>query len=496
MSCFPQKFSLTVAVCFTLNYTIGSGFLTLPWAFEQAGYILGPLTLIVMSSAAWICCYFVLEAIARANALADVSEKTKGYGAISNTEIEESKLPSTTNKVDTSVVMKVGERRFEFPELCEIFLGATGRSIYLVSFSLYAYGAMWAYSTVFASAWATVVPLPAVEQYFHLSSSYNIYLIVWALIEVPWSLMELDEQIAVQIVATIGRVILVSIMILTVFFADYMDEDSFGIGIVDEKENMRENSLFDVKNLFIILPICAYANNMHHSITTLTTPLEDKSQVSQVFNYSFIISFVAYVMLGLTVAMYFGTDNQPSSNLNWNTYVGLFGDTTGTPLYAKAIKFYTILFPSIDVASTYPLYAVTLGNNLYSFSKGVKEDAEQKEAELSSGNNNDNEDRLSRSLFRLAAAVPPIIGGYFISNLGNITAYTGLTGLAIGITFPSLLSYCSKRKMDAMGLSNKTDYTFEMSNVMSLMLMSLSVIMLAYILYCFICIRVPDGVRR
>jgi amino acid permease len=285
-------------------------------------------------------------------------------------------------------------------------------------------------------------------------------------------------------------------MILTVFFADYMKEDSFGIGIIDEAENMRENSLFDVKNLFIILPICAYANNMHHSITTLTTPLEDKSQAAQVFTYSFIISFVAYVLLGLTVAMYFGTDNQPSSNLNWNTYVGVFGDSEETPFYAKMIKFYTILFPSIDVASTYPLYAVTLGNNLYSFSKRVQEeDTEERELTTTNSNNN-NDDRFTSSLFRLAAALPPIIGGYFVSDLGHITAYTGLTGLAIGITFPSLLSYCSKRKMDEMQLSGQTDYTFECSHFVSLALMIMSAVMLGYILYSFVCIEVPDGVRR
>ena len=30
-----------VCACFTLNYIIGTGFLTLPWAFETGGIVLG-----------------------------------------------------------------------------------------------------------------------------------------------------------------------------------------------------------------------------------------------------------------------------------------------------------------------------------------------------------------------------------------------------------------------------------------------------------------------
>lgn len=36
-----QHFTFTIAVLFTLNYIMGTGFLTIPWSFNQSGVILG-----------------------------------------------------------------------------------------------------------------------------------------------------------------------------------------------------------------------------------------------------------------------------------------------------------------------------------------------------------------------------------------------------------------------------------------------------------------------
>jgi hypothetical protein len=40
-------FSPAVAFCFTINYILGAGFLTIPWAFAQSGLVLSSIMLIV-----------------------------------------------------------------------------------------------------------------------------------------------------------------------------------------------------------------------------------------------------------------------------------------------------------------------------------------------------------------------------------------------------------------------------------------------------------------
>ena len=104
-----------------------------------------------------------------------------------------------------------------------------------------------------------------------------------------------------------------------------------------------------------MLPIAVYANNVHHSIPTVTHPMVDKRRAGEVFSTAFSIAFLAYVSLGLVVAVYFGANDSSSSNLDWDSYMGFFKVPLdqSIPLYAKSIKLYIILFPSLDVMSAY-----------------------------------------------------------------------------------------------------------------------------------------------
>ena len=61
------------------------------------------------------------------------------------------------------------------------------------------------------------------------------------------------------------------------------------------------------------------------------------------------------------------------------------------------------------------------------------------------GNVHDVEDDRSIVIkYRLLAALPPIIAAFFISDLGRVTNFTGITGFAVAFIFPSLLGIYSK----------------------------------------------------
>ena len=548
--CFPTQFTFFVAVCFTLNYTIGSGFLTLPWAFYESGIVLGAMTLITMSSVALCAVYLCLETLARANALACL-EKTLGdewsaseqnvvtsaaglisYGSLirstsalenSNTGVqsiisesnvgaintnrndddagdvgEENDIPSIGGNsyqsggnslysreseqllVSGKFKLPIGKKRFELPEMCAMFLGDFGKEAYLILFAIYAFGTMWAYSVVFANAWATVYPLYPSSY----ADSYQTYLLIWACVEVPWSLMELDEQISVQITLTFGRVFLVLIMVITVLAADLSGQDCFDLNSDGNKSSGGTWKYFDITNLYVIIPLCAYANNMHHSISTLVSPFEDKRRCGEMFTVAFLISFSAYLILAIVLATYFGQYTETSSNLNWQDYVGFLGRLSDDiPAYAVVISVYVVLFPSLDVGSTYPLMAVTFGNNFCSYFLN-REQMRKSGYEV-----------FIRSCFRCFASIPPIIGAFVITDLGSITAYTGLTGIVISLFFPAALSYYSRRKLEALGIQSETEFTRWWSRPMALFLMGFSLVALVYILASFIFIAVPEAVE-
>lgn len=69
-----QGLSPFVCACFTLNYIIGTGFLTLPWAFAKAGWLFSSLTLCLACIVANIASDYILSSCARADALLIVLE--------------------------------------------------------------------------------------------------------------------------------------------------------------------------------------------------------------------------------------------------------------------------------------------------------------------------------------------------------------------------------------------------------------------------------------
>jgi 4-hydroxybenzoate polyprenyltransferase len=47
--------------------------------------------------------------------------------------------------------------------------------------------------------------------------------------------------------------------------------------------------------------------------------------------------------------------------------------------------------------------------------------------------------RWRRTVFRLVAAVPPIIAASYVSNLSEVTDFTGILGFSLAFIFPGFL---------------------------------------------------------
>ena len=66
-----EGFSPFVAFCFTINYVLGTGFLTLPWAFVQGGLVLSAIALFLAAIVADVTKDYLLETMARAESMVD-----------------------------------------------------------------------------------------------------------------------------------------------------------------------------------------------------------------------------------------------------------------------------------------------------------------------------------------------------------------------------------------------------------------------------------------
>lgn len=502
-----KHFSPFVAGAFTLNYIIGSGFLLLPWAFFKAGLALSTFTLgvICVLSIAAVC--FIMDstylAIRITNSIRLNSNKSSDstisprsgkysprfitlssqYGSVLGLPSEGAKddrlkvgpgeSSRKSGSYDETIALLptdstvVRPRQWEIPDLCYFYLGSYGKVAYGIVLCMYMYGTLWAYASVFAKALPAASFLPPLP--------YTSYLMIFSLFVVPLSLMELSEQKIVQVGLAICRFVMLFLMISTIVYSVLYNIQSFSDVLPVDTETVDFFStipLANFHNLYLLLPVATYANIFHHSVPALAEPLANMDDVIPVLSTTLIVCFVFYVLIGAVVSCYFVEHVRTASNLNWSTYVGYLGPSNSfqMPEWARFVSSFVLLFPAFDVASAFPLNAITLGNGLMSF---YYTDSTQVDSRWFP---------VVKTSFRLLAAIPPIIGAACVTDLGVITDYTGVTGFAIAFIFPSLLMVAAEQRCRTQGVSSRTPYSHILTgSVMQYATLAFGVFMTVYV---------------
>ena len=95
----------------------------------------------------------------------------------------------------------------------------------------------------------------------------------------------------------------------------------------------------------------------------------------------------------------------------------------------RALSYYLILFPSLDVMSAYPLTVICIVNNVYMALTG-RDTSEKARSKY---------DWILRLGLRVTIAVLPLFLAFAAANLVFILQYAGLLGFAIGFLFPVIL---------------------------------------------------------
>mmetsp|Transcript_35056 Transcript_35056/g.76716 ORF Transcript_35056/g.76716 Transcript_35056/m.76716 type:complete len:312 (-) Transcript_35056:662-1597(-) len=288
-----------VCACFTLNYLIGTGFLTLPWAFDMSGLLLSTVTMVFTC---WIACVasdYILSAMARASVVAvieeqedieeDVDAKTDeetkvlvpvntGSANTSYQSVPASQDKTTPADVDEQGRLLVGERKFELTELCQIFLGNAGLLAYGISASLDIYGFLWAYSSVFGNAMSQLFPLG-------FGDDYPVWLAIFALIVTPMSLMHLSEQATIQVFLSACRIVMLLLMVCTPLAAAIFGSGGDPIEGIAPTPHFGEQTepagtvWFDIGGFHKMFPAIVFSLLFYQAVPGLADEMVDKRQV-------------------------------------------------------------------------------------------------------------------------------------------------------------------------------------------------------------------------
>jgi len=421
----PTKgFTPFIAVCFTVNFMVGTGFLTLPWAFVQGGIILSSILIIVSSIFSDYIKDFVLESMARAEAIVPYHNACEDPKKDDDLEAENDGL------------LMVKERKFELSDLTRVFLGERISIAYVTMLTFSLFMTLWVYTVVFDAVFINVVPISD-----NKDINAAIFTILYGCIVVPITCLELKEQVSIQVTLAMCRVLMFTFMVTTSFF--FPEE----FRNIDQDNNFIAPPMYNLLGVSRSLPIILFALQFQTTVPGISKAVADKRQLSGIFRFTFFLCAVSYTLVGVTVGLAAGEGVAQSANVMWKNFRGGTGELTETgeyinvALWAKAISYFVVMFPAIDVISAFPLNGIVMTSNVLDV---VYRNSPEKKFE-----------RKRVVIYRLLCSVPPVLCAIFIRNLGVVTDYAGIIFFVLTFCFPALFFMKSKGEG---GTSKETYY--------------------------------------
>ncbi|KAL5479451.1 hypothetical protein EMCRGX_G022975 [Ephydatia muelleri] len=407
---------IAIGFFFLVNYIVGVGFLGIPKSFSTAGFFPSFFTLVAISFCAWTTSTWLIEVVSRAQALEDLTPPNRNTACLT---------PPTPNfRLDA-------DRNTYTP--------------WFLSFSLFS--ALWAYGTVAGSAWAINLPLTfgpfnmCIESDFDdlpvpgetpCASSYRFCVFLFAVIVIPLSLLDLREQSIVQTVLGIARFTLIGSIVLYCMAKMIQDatEPAYSSARNYSRNYTQEIESFSITGWMGSIPIFLLAQTLQPGLIALTHPIKQKKHMHWLLLAVFIVSSTFYITMGTVVSLWFGDETENTATLNWVPYT-----TSENSVQLRMLSYLIVLFPSLDVCTTYPLLVCTLVNNLYLIFTG--RDTSQTKYGY---------DLWIRLALRAIVSVLPIVCALLLSNLIYVLTYSGLATFFNFFFFPAALQLLSQRK--------------------------------------------------
>jgi len=313
--------------------------------------------------------------------------------------------------------------------------------------------------------------------------------LLFGIMVVPLSCMELDEQVSIQSFMATARFLAIFVMVAGSLLALCVDDSTERIGesydrppywAKEEPDRMSYTASFN--GFGVAFSTALFSQLFQHSVPGLLRPLKTQPELirkaPRVFGSSLLTTCSFYLLLGTSAASYFGADTKSSVNLNFaNFSLGFREETTprwGLKLLQIASSI-VVIFPALDTISVFPLIANTLVNNLYaatgpSFLKWMARhlallprSRTRRYSDLGLADRKallEEASRISTMIWRMAAAIPPLIGSIWATDLSFSLLLSGIAGLYVAFFAPALLQLKSRDHTIFTGWYSPTVWTY------------------------------------
>jgi len=477
------QYSRLTGLIYIFNLIVGTGALTLPAAFKDAGYLCSTVILILLAFMSFLTATFVIESMAAANALLawrQAQRQKRSGGERQSSEV----IRTTSSQLSSPVRRAFGEqeaeeeerrsqerspliqdheedgrrgaarRGYEIREITEmgrmasLFFSRGGRNLFYICLVIYLYGDLAIYGAAVAKSVrdvtctfrpnATVTALnisenapcwPGSNQ--SRLSAYRVILALFTCTIGQFVFCNVTKTKYLQMVTTLMRWAAFLIMVALACVALSSSSPA----------SPPPTRFSGLPNLF---GVCVYSFMCHHSLPSLVTPIANKSKLYSILLGDYLLILGFYFLLAFTGIFAFTDINdlytlnfQPSADDSWLLY---------------ACHCFLSLFPVFTLSTNFPIIAITLSNNL-------------KALFLTEGRRYS---YWTRSfLFPLLALLPPTLVAMATHSLEFLVGLTGsYAGAGIQYVVPAALVYHARQQTtQAIGVGVRNQHRSPFSSI-------------------------------
>lgn len=446
-----DMYSRFVGFVYVFNLIVGTGALTMPAAFEEAGWFLSLVAIFVLAFMSFLTLTFMIETMAISNARlrfekAIIQENQgEAINRSVNANFEERQpllhqgVERVADKLEITPSFEI-TRIMEMGTMASMYFNKVGIVLFNLCIIVYLYGDLSIYAVAVPKSLRDVAcnyvpknfscnntkdesePCWSEDSSITRMDAYRIFVAAFVILLGPFTFFNLQKTKYMQVFTSVTRWLAFIIMIVLTCMR---------LGKGEGRGHPEVGKISGVPSLF---GVCVYSFMCHHSLPSMITPIRNKSKLYAVMLGDFGIILVFYLVLSMTAV--FAISNGGIDDL----YTLNFKPHGCEPLTNVVfIQYFLVLFPVFTLSTNFPIIAITLRNNLGAMFGMMR------------SNNAGVPAIFTRFLCPLLVLLPPVAVAIGTNRVEFLVGVTGsYAGAGIQYVIPAALVYLARKDFVAI----------------------------------------------
>merc|ERR1719361_345951 len=255
-----------------------------------------------------------------------------------------------------------------------MFAGEWWRFAYDVMFGISMIVALWDYNVLLGLVLARTIGISSISNACNMDSDhdsecrslYSFWICLFFVWSVVVTLIDFKHQKWLQVTSTILRMVVIATMAVTsiglIYSGWYYNGSDYEW--VGNDYSYDADNLWNWSDIAYFMAVAAFAYGNQFCIPDVISPMEYEARMTkqhELQGFPNVLCGFIYILLGVTVSLYFGSNIDDPCTLSWDGYMG-FTYHSSQPIGAAIIQWIVVLLPAVDIGSAFPLNAISMAN--------------------------------------------------------------------------------------------------------------------------------------